>query len=122
MALFKFTQAILADKPIDIYNYGNMIRDFTYIDDVARANALALESPWDKWNNIYNIGTGEELTAEAAGKIICSVLGWKNGVETKEIRTVDPIRFVYDITKAKVMLKFVPEYNFEKGLTKMFKL
>ncbi|WP_419421342.1 NAD-dependent epimerase (plasmid) [Legionella sp. D16C41] len=34
MALFKFTQAILAGKPIDIYNHGKMIRDFTYIDDI----------------------------------------------------------------------------------------
>ncbi|WP_131783756.1 NAD-dependent epimerase [Legionella gresilensis] len=34
MALFKFTQAILANKPIDIYNHGKMIRDFTYIDDI----------------------------------------------------------------------------------------
>jgi UDP-glucuronate 4-epimerase len=34
MALFKFTQAILAQRPIPVYNYGNMQRDFTYIDDV----------------------------------------------------------------------------------------
>jgi len=34
MALFIFTKAILEDRPIDIYNYGNMKRDFTYIDDI----------------------------------------------------------------------------------------
>ncbi|MGD8779508.1 MAG: NAD-dependent epimerase [Ignavibacteria bacterium] len=34
MALFKFTKAILNDKPIDVYNNGNMTRDFTYIDDI----------------------------------------------------------------------------------------
>jgi len=34
MALFKFTKQILEDRPIDVYNYGNMKRDFTYIDDV----------------------------------------------------------------------------------------
>lgn len=34
MALFKFTRAILAGETIDIYNHGNMIRDFTYIDDI----------------------------------------------------------------------------------------
>ena len=34
MALFKFTRAILSDEAIDIYNYGNMVRDFTYIDDI----------------------------------------------------------------------------------------
>lgn len=34
MALFKFTKAIIEDEPIEIYNHGNMIRDFTYIDDI----------------------------------------------------------------------------------------
>ena len=37
MALFKFTQAILAGHPIDVYNQGDMRRDFTYIDDIAEA-------------------------------------------------------------------------------------
>ena len=37
MALFKFTQAILAGHPIDLYNQGDMRRDFTYIDDIAEA-------------------------------------------------------------------------------------
>jgi len=37
MALFKFTKAVLAGKPIDVYNHGNMKRDFTYIDDLIEA-------------------------------------------------------------------------------------
>ena len=37
MALFKFTKNILSNKPIDVYNKGNMIRDFTYIDDLVKA-------------------------------------------------------------------------------------
>ena len=37
MALFKFTKAILNNEPIDIYNYGNMARDFTYVEDVAKS-------------------------------------------------------------------------------------
>jgi UDP-glucuronate 4-epimerase len=37
MALFKFTKAILAGEPIDVYNNGNMVRDFTYIDDLAES-------------------------------------------------------------------------------------
>ncbi len=36
MALFKFTRAILRDEPIDVYNHGQMQRDFTYIDDIAQ--------------------------------------------------------------------------------------
>ncbi|STK44370.1 VI polysaccharide biosynthesis protein vipB/tviC [Escherichia coli] len=37
MALFKFTKAMLEGKSIDVYNYGKMKRDFTYIDDIAEA-------------------------------------------------------------------------------------
>ena len=39
MALFKFTRAILNGEPIDVYNHGDMRRDFTYIDDLAAAIA-----------------------------------------------------------------------------------
>lgn len=37
MALFKFTKAMLEGKSIDVYNFGKMKRDFTYIDDIAEA-------------------------------------------------------------------------------------
>lgn len=100
---------------------GKQSNDFTYIRDVARANMLALTAPWDKWNQVYNIGTGEELTAKAAGEIICKQTGWKGKIEIKEQRTVDPDRFYYDISKAKTMLGFVPQFNFRLGLQDMFK-
>ena len=44
MALFKFTDAILNGKPIDVYNQGNMSRDFTYIDDLVKGMSLLLEA------------------------------------------------------------------------------
>lgn len=100
---------------------GKQSNDFCYISDIAQANVLALEAPWDKWNQIYNIGTGEELSAEAAGKMVCEVTGWKGGVETVKAREVDPQRFVYDITKSKVMLGYDPKFTFKQGLTEMFK-
>lgn len=99
---------------------GKQSNDFTYIRDVARANYLALSAPWDKWNQFYNIGTGEELTTEAAGKIICKATGWKGKIETKEQRTVDPDRFSFDVSKAERMLGFKAEFDFEKGLKDMF--
>ena len=100
---------------------GKQSNDFTYIKDIAQANYLALTAPYDKWNQVYNIGTGQELTAEEAGKIICEVTGWKGGVEVKKGREVDPQRFVYNIDKAKVMLGYNPQYDFKKGLKEMFK-
>ena len=42
LALFRFVEAILQDRPIDIYNHGQMFRDFTYIDDLVRAIALLI--------------------------------------------------------------------------------
>ncbi len=99
---------------------GKQSNDFTYIKDVARANVLALEAPWDKWNQVYNIGTGEELSAAAAGKIICKATGWKGKIEIKEKRTVDPDRFNFDCSKAERMLNFKAEYKFLDGLKDMF--
>jgi UDP-glucose 4-epimerase len=100
---------------------GKQSNDFTYIKDVARFNFIALSAPWDAWNQAYNVGTGEELTAEAAGQIVCDLAGYKGEIEVKEGREVDPQRFFYDMTKAKVMLGFEPEYTFKQGLEDMFK-
>ncbi|WP_417241136.1 GDP-mannose 4,6-dehydratase [Celeribacter halophilus] len=44
MALFKFTKAILEDKPIDVYNYGDMKRDFTYVEDLVHAIRLLIDA------------------------------------------------------------------------------
>lgn len=72
MALFKFTRAILAGEPIDVYNHGHMQRDFTYIDDIVEGVVRVLDrvpsgnSNWDGAKpdpgtsrapyRIYNIG------------------------------------------------------------------
>ncbi|MDM8565723.1 NAD-dependent epimerase [Candidatus Halobeggiatoa sp. HSG11] len=77
MALFLFTKAILENKPINIFNYGNMVRDFTYIDDIVEGvirvidNAAAPDKNWDaKTPNpstskapykIYNIGNNNPI-------------------------------------------------------------
>jgi nucleoside-diphosphate-sugar epimerase len=98
---------------------GKQSNDFTYIDDVARANVCALKAPWDAWNQIYNVGTGEELSAEAAGRMICEVFGYKGEIELKEQRTVDPDRFVFDCSKAERMIGFKAEFDFKAGLMAM---
>ncbi len=99
---------------------GKQSNDFTYIKDIARANLAALTAPWDKWNQVYNIGTGEELSAEEAGKIICKATGWKGKIEVKEGRTVDPERFLFDCSKAERMLGFKAQWSFANGLKDMF--
>lgn len=100
---------------------GKQSNDFTYIKDVAQANLVALEASWDKWNQVYNIGTGEELTAEDAGRSVCEVLGYKGGIDIRPQRTVDAQRFVFDISKAKAKLGYEPQFTFAEGLVDMFK-
>ena len=59
MALFKFTKAILNGEPIDVYNYGDMRRDFTYIDDLVHGMRLLIDA----------IPEGGNLLEEKVGKI-----------------------------------------------------
>ena len=74
MALFKFVKNILEDKPIDVYNYGNMQRDFTYIDDIVEGIVRVIDNPpkpnpnWDGRASesiapykVYNIGNGSPV-------------------------------------------------------------
>ena len=98
---------------------GKQSNSMTYIKDVARANLLALTAPWDSYNQTYNIGSPEEITAEDAGKIICEVFGYKGKIERHKARTVDPARFCINTKKAETMLKFKAEYGFRKGLMEM---
>jgi nucleoside-diphosphate-sugar epimerase len=101
---------------------GQQSNDFCYVKDIARANYKACTTTPDNWRQIYNIGTGEELTAEEAGKIICDKAGYKGDIDIKVGRTVDPLRFVFNVDKAKNMLEFEAEYTFETGLDNMFGL
>jgi len=77
MALFKFTKAILADQPIDVFNYGKHRRDFTYIDDIVEGVMRVLDrpaAPNPQWNGdvpdsgtstapyrLYNIGNNQPV-------------------------------------------------------------
>lgn len=98
---------------------GKQSNDFTYVKDVALANLLAIEASWDKWNQAYNIGTGEELSAEDAGRAVCKAFGYNGEIEIKEGRTVDASRFVYNTKKAETMLGFKAQYSFAQGLADM---
>lgn len=98
---------------------GEQTNSFIYIKDVARANLIALTSPYDCWNQIYNIGSPEELTTEHVFDCIKKMTGYKGKIEKKEMRTVDPKRFAFDVSKAERMLNFKASYSFEEGLEHM---
>ncbi|WP_299997018.1 NAD-dependent epimerase [uncultured Cedecea sp.] len=64
MALFKFTKAMLEGKPIDVYNYGKMKRDFTYIDDIVEA-IVRLQDVIPQKNNTWSVETGSPASSSA---------------------------------------------------------
>jgi len=101
---------------------GKQSNDFCYEKDIAVANYKAITTTPDNWRQIYNIGTGEELTAERAGEIICDKAGYKGEIKITKSRSVDPLRFVFDISKAENMIGFKSQYTFDTGLEDMFKL
>ena len=60
MALFTFTKNIIEGKPIVAFNYGNMIRDFTYVDDIVSGICIVTEANIAN-GEIFNIGRGEQV-------------------------------------------------------------
>jgi len=91
MALFKFTRAILAGEPIDVYNYGNHRRDFTYIDDIVEGVIRVLDraaQPNIEWSGdhpdpasshapyrIYNIGNNQPVELRHYIQVLEDCLG-----------------------------------------------
>ncbi|HZV53382.1 MAG TPA: NAD-dependent epimerase, partial [Rhodocyclaceae bacterium] len=63
MAYFSFTQAILAGRPIDVFNHGRMRRDFTYIDDIAEGVVRVLDKPagGQPPHAVFNIGNHQPV-------------------------------------------------------------
>jgi UDP-glucuronate 4-epimerase len=60
MALFTFAKKIIAGEPIDVYNYGNMKRDFTYVDDIVQG-IFGLLDQIPEGDEIFNIGYGKQV-------------------------------------------------------------
>ena len=91
MALFKFTKAILAGEPIDVYNHGQMQRDFTYVEDIAEGVVRAMDhvaEPNAAWSGdapdpatsrapyrLYNIGNNEPVSLLRMIEILEDCLG-----------------------------------------------
>ena len=70
MALFKFVDASLAGKPIDVYNHGDMFRDFTYIDDLVRGIRLLIDAVPERPESADQIEEGDSLSPVAPYRIV----------------------------------------------------
>ncbi len=110
-----FIQRALLDQDIMINGDGNQVRDFIYVDDVARANLLAMEydkSPYE----IFNIGSSEEIKIIDLARTIVSLTKSKSKIIHASARDGDIYYSRADTTKAKKLLGFEPSVSLEDGL------
>lgn len=115
MALFLFTKGILDGKPIDVYNYGNMKRDFTYIDDIVAGIFASLsydKTPYE----IINLGYGKQVHLLDFIKHIEIALGKKANMHLMGIQPGDVTASLSDISKARRLLGYEPRTSVAEGV------
>ena len=99
MALFKFTKSILNGDPIDVFNYGEMSRDFTFIDDLVHAISLLIEKiPCESRGLVSEIDT---LSPVAPFRVI-------NIGNNKPVQLMEFINAIETIIGKKAKLNFMP--------------
>ena len=68
MALFLFTRAILEGRPIDVYNHGQMVRDFTYIDDIVEGTIRVIDKVATP-SGVFNAASPDAATSNAPYRV-----------------------------------------------------
>jgi len=114
MALFIFTRKILAGEPIDVYNNGNMRRDFTYIDDIINGIMAALDTPSDY--EIFNLGNHRSENLMDFIRLIEKNLGRQAKINFAPIQPGDVPETFADIDHARKKLGFNPSTGIEQGI------
>jgi len=131
MALFKFVKNILEDKPIDVYNYGNMQRDFTYIDDIVEGIVRVIDNPpkanpnWDGRASesiapykVYNIGNGSPVKLMDFIEAIEEILGKKAKKNLLPMQPGDVPSTWADTTDLEKNLGYKPYTPVKEGIAK----
>jgi len=132
MALSLFTKAILEDKPIDVYNNGNMLRDFTYIDDIVegivrltqhppKGNAVLFsEAPDPSFSSapykLYNIGNHKPVKLLDFIEIIEQTVGKKAIKNFMPLQPGDVYKTYADVTPLIEELGYKPNTPIEYGV------
>jgi len=96
---------------------GEQINDFTYVKDIVQANLLALET--DKTFQAFNIGSGRARSIRDSYDLCRKYLNINTEPKILPPRDVDYPIFVYDITKARVLLGYEPRWSLEDGIKDM---
>jgi UDP-glucuronate 4-epimerase len=132
MALFLFTKAILEDRPIDVFNYGRMRRDFTYIDDIVKGAVKVLDRPAEPnsgWTGeapdpsssyvpykLYNIGNNQPVELLRFIKIIEECLGKKARKNLLPMQPGDVPATYANIDDLMRDVGFKPDTTLEEGI------
>ncbi len=115
LAFFSFTEKILAGQPIELYNNGNMRRDFTYIDDIVSGFMLALKKR-QKGYEVFNIGRGAPEELKSFVSTLENAIGMKASVIMKPMQPGDVRETYASIEKAKLVLGFEPTVSIREGI------
>lgn len=134
MATFKFTQNILAGHPIQVFNHGNMTRDFTYIGDIVESIIRVLDRPAiadPAWNSaiprppvssapyrIYNIGNSKSVQLRRYIEILEQYLGKKAILDFQPIQPGEVIDTLADTSALESLVQFSPNTPIETGIAR----
>ena len=114
MAFHRFINGILHREPIKIYGDGKQTRDFTFIDDIIRANLSSIES--GKAGETYNLGGGTQRKIVDILPVIEEISQTKAKIRYVEREKGDVRHTFADIQKAKEDLNYSPQVALEDGL------
>jgi len=132
MALFMFTRNILAGKPIDVFNYGNHRRDFTYIDDIVEGVVRVLDrvpEPNPDWNSdapdsassnapyrLYNIGNNQPVELMHYIEVLEDCLGMQAEKNMLPLQPGDVPATYADVTDLVRDVGYKPDMSVEQGV------
>jgi UDP-glucose 4-epimerase len=109
----KFIAQVKRCKPITIFGDGEQTRDFVFVSDVVSANILAMES---EVSGVFNVGCGGQTSLNELAKIVKNIVGIDVPIIYEPSRTGDIKKSCADISQAREMLRYAPEYTVREGL------
>lgn len=120
MALFDFTKKILDNKQIDVYNYGNMKRDFTYVEDIIDGVEIVLENKDIPSNEIFNIGRGQQVNLMDFVKEIEKNVGVDADINLAPKHPADSLETFSNTGKLQA-LGYSPKTDVSEGIANFYK-
>ncbi len=122
MAIFRFIQWIAEGRPLIVYGDGTQSRDFTYVDDIARGTIAALHylttHPSQPTFEIINLGSDRPIQLLEVIHLLEEALGKKARLEFQPGHPADMPATWADITKARQLLGWSPQWDLSRGLQK----